>query len=158
MNRILGRGALLIAIIPALLVPSGVDAGARPVDAGRAGHATGDRTPPAAAPFRNLPSSLLVTLRPGADLSAVDAAAAARGLARVAWNPTLRTAQYAAVEQDSPGVEGSLGPGDHGSHAGRRREWSRLARLGAELRRTAGVTAARPPISPGHPRGPDTGA
>lgn len=82
-----------------------------------------------AAPLRSLSSSLLVTLRPGADLGVVDTAAAARSLARVAWNPTLRTAQYVLVGGEPAG-----------------RERTRLARLGAELQRTAGVMAARPPI------------
>ena len=98
-------------------------------------------------PLRNLPASLLVTLRPGADLAAVDGAAAARGLVRVAWNPELRTAQYVALAAGpDTATERPVGlaPAAAGRPDGSER--SRLARLGAELRTTAGVTAARPPI------------
>ncbi len=100
----------------------------------------------AARPLRNLPSSLLVTLRPGADLAAIDAAAAALGLQRVAWNPALRTAQY--VERGGASAVGDGPPGRAAGAAARAAaaERTRLARVGAELRQVAGVASARPPV------------
>ena len=108
-----------------------------------------------------LPTSLLVTIRRGAALESVDAAAAERGLARVAWNATLRTAQYVSAgdtpagdvpgggtgSAHHPGQPLAIRPADLGD--ARRvdgRERSRLARLGAELRRIPGVVAAAPPV------------
>ncbi|HSW42443.1 MAG TPA: S8 family serine peptidase [Patescibacteria group bacterium] len=129
------RAALALAVIAALMMPAAGVGGSRAWAEGPAlvvdlvSRPDSGSPRSTARPLRSLPSSLLVTLRPGADLGVVDAAAATRGLVRVAWNPTLHTAQY---------VVGG------GEPAGRER--SQLARLGTELARTGGVVAARPPI------------
>ncbi len=147
------QGVLAAALSVAVVAPG---AGAvSPIEI--AGPAPSVPAGPAQAerPLRILPTSLLVTLRPGADLAAVDAAAATLGLARVAWDADLRTAQYVAVAPD--GIEpagagmraGAGGPAAAAiSAAGREngRERSRLARLGAALRGIDGVAAAAVPV------------
>lgn len=144
------------------VAPAGVGTGAG------AGTIAGVRAPATpVSPLRTLPTSLLVTLRPGSDPAATDAAAAALGLARVAWNPDARTAQYVAVAGgagatgDGAGAtgDGAGAPGDGaastaaptaavlraaGSVDGRER--ARLASLGAELRRFAAVERAAVPV------------
>lgn len=122
--------------------------------------------------LRDLPTSLLVTLRPGASPEAIDTAAAERGLVRVAWSPALRTAQYVALPADAGATTGAArtagstattGPrtADPGAattaerHIGLAlaaagqvdgRERARLTRMGAALDALPGVEAARPPF------------
>lgn len=147
MNRTL-CGALVFALVATLLLPSDADVRAGPGDAGQAGHAAADRPWPAAGRLLNLAASLLVVLRPGVDLAAVDAAAATRGLTLVAWNPVLRTAQYVVASGSATeiGAERAAAGDLHVSGRGGELERSLLARIGADLGRAAGVVAARPPI------------
>ncbi len=106
-HALLGTLALAGALVVATAAAPAATGGA-PVTLGVDALAGANLTPGADAPasddrpLRELPTSLLVTLRPGARPEAADAAAGALGLVRVAWDPDLRTAQYVAIEAVEP--------------------------------------------------------
>ena len=135
---------LAVAAPGAVAGPGAVAASARQPTSGDEG---GSGAPSELRSLQNLPSSILVTLRRGVEPGTVDAAAAARGLVRVAWNPTLRTAQYVAVA-GATGSPGTLGVAAATNRARRfdAGERTRLGGLAKALARTAGVAAAAPPV------------
>ncbi len=150
---------VLAGALVAVLAGPAAGAGRAPVTGGTPG-STGaapgsspDAVPGAASdrgvrPLRSLPTSLLVTLRPGAGPAAADEAAAALGLVRVAWNPDLRTAQYVMADEPrsvSPDAR-SLAVAILAAGRVNGPERSRLARLGAAMRKASGVLDAHPPI------------
>jgi subtilisin family serine protease len=97
-----------------------------------------------AGSLRNLPTSLLVTLAPGIGPGAADSAAAARGLVRVAWNPTLRTAQYVVATgwSGGPAIGSSIRAATAVDTPGR----ARLATLRRDLLRAPGIVTVTMPV------------
>ncbi len=139
-------GLTSVALAAALLASIAAPAGAIPRPDARIAstQAVLEASSHGAGPLRNLPTSLLVTLRPGVGPEAADAIAAGHGLVRVAWNPTLRTAQYMATT-------GSTDPGSLATAAlvARRVDGgarARLLALGRDLRGARGVVAVAAPV------------
>ena len=142
-------GARLLRLALAGLLAASVAApAAGAASHGVPGRGTAASDDPAAAataepPLRNLPTSLLVTLRPGAGLEAIDAAAAERGLVRVAWSPELRTAQYVALAAG----EGTATDRDDGRPSAdgrrRRRRPARERPVPTRPRRQSATSASR---------------
>ncbi len=152
LRHVRGPAALAVAVLLIVTGPASGAFGAGALGSGALGagrRVRSCRSAPAAETghLLNLPNSLLVTLRAGDDPAEADAAAAARGLVRVAWNPALRTAQYVAAAP-SAGSPGELTVAAATARARRVdvRERVRLSVLAEELRRTPGVIAAAPPV------------
>ncbi len=101
-------------------------------------------------PLRNLPTSLLVALGPGVGPGAADAMAASRGLARVAWNPDLRTAQYVAADLAAAGTGAqearAMAAATERAARVDGRGRARLTALGRDFRHVRGVLAAWTPV------------
>jgi subtilisin family serine protease len=175
----LALGRLAVASVLAVTVAAPAAGGTAPGNAadaiGPSGYtggspgAPGATAAPGATPLLNLPTSLLVTLRPGQTPEEVDALAADEGLVRVAWNPGLRTAQYVEAGLGAAAGDGEAGPGaatagdgvgatpagtggDVPAAAIRAAgrvvvlERRHLARVGADLATTRGVVAAAIPV------------
>lgn len=145
-QAVLGRFALAGALVATLAAPAAAvgppgTAVARTGSVARDVSVTGPRQPQA-RPLRDLPTSLLVTLRPGSDPQAADAVAAALGLVRVAWDADLRTAQYVAIEADGLTVSAAVSAAGREDASAR----GRLTRMGAALRGVSGVAAVAVPV------------
>jgi subtilisin family serine protease len=145
-NRTARAPLVRAALVGLLMASLAAPAAAAPLqgDGSRSTRAALEASAHGTGPLRNLPTSLLVTLRPGAGPEAADAIAAAHGLVRVAWNPELRTAQYIATAGQTNGFA-ILAASLLARHADRG-ERARLTLLGREVRRARGVIAVATPV------------